>query len=83
MRARAGCDVLSKPLARGMNWQREFFFLVGTVLKLPMEDANGHPDKFGCLLGEIDYSLEMHLVLREAGMLPRQRLARLAKRLLT
>jgi hypothetical protein len=61
------------------TWQREFFHLAATVLKCRMEDANGHPDKFGCLLGEIDYSLEMHLVMREAGMLPRQRLARLAK----
>ena len=61
-----------------MNWEREFFFLAATVLKCRMEDANGHPDKFGCLLGEIDYSLEMHLVMREAGMLPRQRLARCA-----
>ena len=65
-----------------MNWEREFFFLAATVLKCRMEDANGHPDKFGCLLGEIDYSLEMHLVMREAGMLPRQRLAGLARKLL-
>ena len=65
-----------------MNWQREFFFLAATVLKCRMEDANGHPDKFGCLLGEIDYSLEMHLVLREAGMLPRQRLGKLARGLM-
>jgi hypothetical protein len=66
----------------GRPWQSEFFHLARTVLSCRLEDANGHHDKFGCLLGEIDYSLEMHLVLRDAGMLRRQRLACCASRLL-
>jgi hypothetical protein len=61
-----------------MTWEREFFRLAATVLYARMEDANGHWDKLGCLLGEIDYGLEMHLVLKEAQMLPAQRLARCA-----
>jgi hypothetical protein len=54
------------PGARLVRWEREFFRLAATVLKCRLEDYNGHWDKFGCLLGEIDYGLEMHLVLREA-----------------
>ena len=68
-------------LSRTMTWQREFFHLAATVLKCRTEDFNGHPDKFGCLLGELDYGREMHAVLKEAGMLPAQRLARCAGRL--
>jgi hypothetical protein len=71
----------SRANGRPVKWEREFFSLAGTVLRCRMDDANGHHDKFGCLLGEIDYGLEMHLVLREAGMLPAQRLARCAARL--
>ena len=65
-----------------VTWEPEFFQLAATVLSCRWEDAHGHPDRFGCLQGEIDYGLEMHLVMREAGMLPAQRLARLAGRLL-
>jgi hypothetical protein len=36
----------------------------------------------GCQIGELDYGAEMHLVMKEAGMLPAQRLARCARRLL-
>ena len=64
------------------TWEREFFHLAATVLSCRWEDAHGHPDRFGCLQGEIDYGLEMHLVLKEAGMLPAQRLGRCAGRLL-
>jgi hypothetical protein len=65
-----------------VTWEREFFRLAATVLKCRMEDANGHWDRFGHLQGELDYGTEMHHVLREAGMLPGQRLARLAALLL-
>jgi hypothetical protein len=61
-----------------MTWEREFFHLAATVLSCKLEDSNGHPDRFGCLLGELDYGREMHAVLKEAGMLPAQRLARCA-----
>lgn len=65
-----------------MTWEPEFFHLAATVLSCKLEDSNGHPDKFGCLLGELDYGREMHEVMKEAGMLPAQRLARLARGLL-
>ena len=65
-----------------MTFEREFFHLAATVLSCRLEDHNGHPDRFGCLLGELDYGREMHEVLKEAGMLPAQRLARCAGRLL-
>jgi hypothetical protein len=65
-----------------MTWQCEFFRLGATVLRCRMDAANRHWDSFGCLLGELDYGSEMHLVLKEAGMLPAQRLGALAKRLL-
>jgi hypothetical protein len=79
------------------TWQREFFHLAGFMIGCKMR-ANGGTvegdsdprcahvlhgaDMIGCQIGELDYGSEMHLVLREAGMLRRQRLARLARRLL-
>src|SRR5258707_7949919 len=78
----------------GMTWEREFFSLAGFMLGCKMRAnggtvegdsdprcasvlANGH-DSIGCQIGEMDSSTEMHLVLKEAGMLRRQRLARCA-----
>ncbi len=58
----------------GRPWEREFFSLAGFVLDCKLR---GSWDKWA-LLGEIDYGAEMHLVLKEAGMLPAQRLARCA-----
>jgi hypothetical protein len=80
-----------------VNWQREFFFLGGFMIGCKMRanggqvDGDSDPrcayvlsgsDMIGCQIGELDYGAEMHLVMREAGMLPRQRLARLARRLM-
>ena len=80
-----------------MNWQREFFFLAAFMVGCKMRANGGQvegdcdprcasvlngSDMIGCQIGELDYGAEMHLVLREAGMLPRQRLARLASGLL-
>jgi hypothetical protein len=65
-----------------MTWEREFFRLAAAVLSCKLENHEAHPDRFGCLLGELDYGREMHEVLKEAGMLPAQRLARCAGRLL-
>jgi hypothetical protein len=73
---------------RPVNWEREFFSLAGSVLacRLAALDPGPLPDgntycPFGVIVGELAYGAEMHLVMREAGMLPRQRLARLARRL--
>jgi len=66
-----------------MTWEREFFSLASIVLRCKQDNFNGHPDRFGCLLGEIDYGAEMNLVLQEAGMLPAQRLAKLARSVLS
>ena len=83
---------------KAIMWQREFFQLAGFMIGCKMR-ANGGTvegdsdprcahvlhgsDTIGCQIGELDYGAEMHLVLKEAGMLPRQRLARLAARLVT
>lgn len=81
-----------------MTWEREFFSLAGFMLGAKMRSNGGQvagdgdprcalvlspSDKIGCQIGELDYGAEMHLVLKESGMLPAQRLARCAKRLLT
>lgn len=65
----------------GRPWKAEFFGLAGFMLGCKLRACDGEPDRCGVLLGELDYGAEMHLVLRDAGMLPRQRLARLAQRL--
>lgn len=74
----------------GRPWEGEFFFLAGNVLvcKLagldpgPLPDGNLY-DPIAVFVGELAYAAEMHLVLRDAGMLPRQRLARCAAGLLS
>jgi hypothetical protein len=79
------------------RWRREFFQLAGFMIGCKMR-ANGGTvegdsdprcahvlhgsDMIGCQIGELDYGAEMHLVMKEAGMLPAQRLARCAGRLL-
>jgi hypothetical protein len=67
----------------GMNWEQEFFRLAATVLRCRMDIENGDTNRFGCLQGQLDYGAEMHWVLKEAGMLPAQRLARCAAGLLS
>ena len=78
----------SQPMVR---WQREFFHLAGSMLACREASLN-YPDPlpdgslycpYGWFVGELAVGVEMHLVLREAGMLPAQRLARCAGRLLT
>ena len=72
-----------------MTWEREFFFLAAHVLSArsasldpgPLADGTTYCP-YGLIVGELAYGAEMHLVLKEAGMLPAQRLARCAKRLL-
>jgi len=65
----------------GIDREREFFRLAGFVLGCKMR-ANGGTvegdsdprcatirdgkDKLGCLLGEVDYSAEMGMILQEA-----------------
>jgi hypothetical protein len=65
-----------------VNWEREFFSLAGFMLGCKLRACNGEVDRLGVLLGEMDCGAEMHAVLKESGMLPAQRLARCAKRLL-
>jgi hypothetical protein len=62
----------------GRFWRREFFALAGFMLGCKLRACDGEPDRCGVLLGEMDCGAEMHLVLKYAGMLPRQRLARCA-----
>ena len=71
-------------------WQREFFHLAGSWLACRSAALN-HPEPLpggqvyepcGLMVGELAVHAEMHLVLREAGMLTAQRLARCAGRLL-
>lgn len=75
-----------------MTWQREYFQLAASVLAtreaaLDFKEHGGLlPDggryePVGIFVGELSYGAEMQLVLREARMLPAQRLARLAVRL--
>jgi hypothetical protein len=76
-----------------MNWEREFFFLCASVLATReaaldfsehggLLPDGGRYDHVAIFVGELSYAAEMHLVLKEASMLPRQRLARCARRLL-
>jgi hypothetical protein len=75
-----------------MTWEREFFLLAAHVLATKeaaldfkqhggLLPDGGKYDLLAIFVGELSYAAEMHLVLREAGMLPAQRLARLAGRL--
>ncbi len=73
-----------------MNWEREFFWLASDVLNCKLVGLNPEPLPDGRLyspaevfIGELTYSVEMRLVLRDAGMLPAQRLGRLASVLLS
>ncbi len=68
-----------------MNWEREFFSLAASVLDLKRAGITGEPLAGGnvcspleVLIGELTYSAEMRLVLKDSGMLPAQRLARCA-----
>jgi hypothetical protein len=72
-----------------MTWQREFFFLAGSVLLCRLASLDGGAlsdgqtyEACGLIVGELAYGVEMHLVLKESGMLPAQRLARCAAGLL-
>lgn len=74
--------------ATGRPWAREFFQLAASVLlcRLASLDggvlSDGHTYcKYGLIVGELTYGAEMHLVLKESGMLPAQRLARCAAEL--
>ena len=73
-----------------MTWEREFFSLAASVLAtreaaLDFKESGGllpdggRYDHIAIFVGELTYASEMHLVLKEAGMLPAQRLADLAK----
>ena len=69
----------------GRPWELEFFFLAAHVLGARLASLDPGPladgteyCAFGLIVGELAYGAEMHLVLREARMLPAQRLARLA-----
>ena len=72
-----------------MTWEREFFSLCASVLATKEAALDfhlhngvlpdgGRYDQVAIFVGELTYAAEMHLVMREVGMLPRQRLARLA-----
>lgn len=72
-----------------MKWEREFFSLAGCVLDCrlaglnPGESLSGHVyDPIAVFVGELTYAAEMHYVLKDAGMLRRQRLERCARRVL-
>lgn len=72
----------------GRPWDREFFFLAAHVLSARLASLDPGPladgttyCRYGLIVGELAYGAEMHLVLKEAGMLPAQRLARLASRM--
>ena len=72
-----------------MTWEREFFFLAAHVLSARLASLDPGPladgttyCPYGLIVGELAYGAEMHLVLKEAGMLRRQRLARCAAGLL-
>lgn len=79
-----------KPVQKAQSWEREFFHLAGSWLACrnaaldypdPLPDGSTYCP-YGLMVGELAVQSEMHLVLREAGMLPAQRLARCAGRLL-
>jgi len=74
-------------------WERELFHLAGCVLAtkeaaLDYQEHGGvlpdggQYDPVAIFVGELTYSAEMHLLLKEVGMLPAQRLGRCASRLL-
>lgn len=74
----------------GRPWRSEFFGLAASWLACRTAALN-HPSPlpdgtvycpYGLIVGELSAGAEMHLVLRDAGMLPRQRLARCAAGLL-
>jgi len=76
-----------------VSWQDEFFSLAASVLATKeaaldfkehggLLPDGGRYDLMGIFVGELSYAAEMHLVMREAGMLPAQRLGRLAWRLM-
>jgi len=72
----------------GRPWELEFFFLAAHVLSARLASLDPGPladgttyCKYGLIVGELAYGAEMYLVLKEADMLPAQRLAGLAKRL--
>ena len=71
-------------------WEREYFQLAGSWLACraaaldypsPLPDGSTYCP-VGLLVGELAAGVEMRLVLKEAGMLRRQRLARCAARVL-
>ena len=73
-----------------MTWESEFWLLAGSWLACrtaaldypePLPDGSTYCP-YGLMVGELAVQAEMHLVLRDAGMLRRQRLAQLARRLL-
>ncbi len=73
-----------------MKWEREFFSLAASVLDLRRAGITGEPLAGGnvcspleVLIGELTYSVEMRLVLKDSGMLPAQRLGRLAWHILS
>lgn len=75
----------------GRPWQSEFFTLAASWLAC-REAALDHPSPlpdgtvycpYGLMVGELAVQSEMHLVLRDAGMLRRQRLARCASGIFT
>jgi hypothetical protein len=74
----------------GRPWDTEFFHLAGSWLACrnaaldypePLPDGSVYCP-YGLIVGELAVQSEMHLVLKEAGMLPAQRLGRCAGRLL-
>lgn len=76
-----------------VNWQCEFFRLAASVLATKeaaldfkehggLLPDGGRYDKYAIFVGELTYAAEMYLVMREAGMLPAQRLGRCAGELL-
>jgi hypothetical protein len=81
---------MNESLLNSRNWEREFFHLAGSWLACrnatldypePLPDGSMYCP-YGLMVGELAVQSEMHLVMREAGMLPAQRLARCARRLL-
>ena len=71
-------------------WECEFFQLAGSWLACrsaaldypdPLPDGSTYC-RYGLMVGELAVQSEMHLVMREAGMLPAQRLGRCAGRVL-
>ena len=83
------CDSTGEVLV-AESWEREFFHLAASWLACrnaaldypaPLPDGSVYCP-YGLMVGELAVQSEMHMVMREAGMLPAQRLARCAGRLL-